>query len=83
MDISSVILNVYRLFDFNAFYTGSCPIRGQFYNEGGCHPIGATCEFPDPPELCDAFTCVCPRGQVISHDGSRCIDVADCRKLNL
>ena len=62
-------------------FTASCPIRGQYYSSGGCLPVGATCDDPNPPLLCDAFTCVCPDGQVISPDANRCIDVAECRKL--
>ncbi|XP_065917768.1 uncharacterized protein [Dysidea avara] len=59
--------------------TPSCPIRGQYYSSGGgCLPVGATCDDPNPPLLCDAFTCVCPDGQVISPDANRCINVAEC-----
>ena len=64
-------------------FTASCPIRGQYYSSGGCLPVGATCDDPNPPLLCDAFTCVCPDGQVISPDANRCINVAECRKLLL
>ena len=59
----------------------SCPISGQYYSVGDCVPVDATCDNLDPPILCDASLCVCPRRQVISPDRSRCINVTECRKL--
>ena len=64
------------------FFAVSCPIRGQYYSVGGCHAVDATCDNRDPPFLCDASLCVCPDGQVVSPDGSRCINVTECRKLS-
>ena len=62
-------------------FTVPCPISGQYYSIGGCHAVDATCDNRDPPYLCDASMCVCPDGQVVSPDGSRCINVTECRKL--
>ena len=51
---------------------------GQFYVTSGCYPNNPTCDNPNPSVLCDGPRCVCPRRQVISRDGLRCINISSC-----